>query len=67
MYMSNKEKVIVVLLVLALIFSFVSLTLQFVTPSGQNINSSGNVPAGQVNLFVQKNAVGQTASPEGTG
>ena len=65
--MSKKEKVIVVLLILALIFSFVSLTLHFVTPSDRINNPSGNIPAGQINLVVEKNSVGQTASPEGTG
>ena len=65
--MSNKEKVIVILLALALIFSFVSLSLHFVTPSQKAVNSTGNIPAGQVQLIVQKNSAGQTASSSGGG
>ena len=68
--MATKEKVIVILLVLALVFSFVSLTLHFVSPSQKASNSvsgSGSIPSGQVQLVVQKNSAGQTTSSSGAG
>ena len=64
---STKERIIVILLVVALLFSFASLTLHFVSLSGGSYSGAGGASgeSGQVNLFVQHNAAGQSASGSG--
>ncbi len=65
---STKERIIVILLVVALLFSFASLTLHFVSFSGGVYSGGANGASGesgQVNLFVQHNAAGQSASGSG--